>query len=338
MYISLNEISKYPNDRELNWTNEVQGVSHDDDYWYISQQKRLWKIPVGHDLNKDVKKNDPQLDIKSIPIPHTLSKNYDHFGDIDCFDDFLFVPLEKTDSKRTARIACFHASNLKLIGSTLVTLQKNHASWCAVNKADNLLYSSTFDASVIFAYEYTIRNNSFSLRLNHKLNLKNGNGSKFKLKGIQGGVFANLSGNTILFLSSNDDSTRGVNAFEVSTGKRIDYKKIDSDFFTVGEEIEGLTFWDLDNNKAPKIKGQIHVIELDNDIDSDDIKSFYHFRVFESKFVANKNPNKMEVHRFDCTWVNFISFKHRVPYNNLRKALNDGFDGCFYCLKEFNTR
>lgn len=339
MYIYLDKISSYPNNRELAWTDELQGLTHNEDYWFITQQKRLWRIPVGHDLNIDIAQNNLSLDIKSVPIPPELSSEYDHFGDIDCFEDFLFVAMEKTDSTITAKLACFSAATLAYIGSELIPLQTNKAPWCAVNYKDRLLYSSRDkDVSTIFAYQYGIQNNTFKISLNQIVNLKDGDGNDFVLSGIQGGVFANLGGKNSLILTSNEKPNRGINIFEMSSGKRIFYKEIDFDLWAIGEEIEGLTFWDLDNNKAPNIEGQIHVLELDNDIDSDDIKSLHHYRIIESEFVANKSHSKMEVHRFDCTWVNFIDFENRLPFDKLTEALENGFDGCFYCLNDYHKR
>ena len=40
----------YPFDRTHDWSDELNGVTHDADHWYITQKHRLWRFPVGHDL------------------------------------------------------------------------------------------------------------------------------------------------------------------------------------------------------------------------------------------------------------------------------------------------
>jgi len=55
-------------------------------------------------------------------------------------------------------------------------------------------------------------------------------------------------------------------------------------------------------------------------------------------FVANKNPSSLEVHRLDCQHVEEMSQGHKVAYYVLNDALEDGYDGCKYCLPEYHTR
>jgi hypothetical protein len=43
------------------------------------------------------------------------------------------------------------------------------------------------------------------------------------------------------------------------------------------EEPEGITIWDLDDGRAPHIRGQLHVIMLDNDAATDDDLYFKHY-------------------------------------------------------------
>src|SRR4030095_2699791 len=46
------------------------------------------------------------------------------------------------------------------------------------------------------------------------------------------------------------------------------------------EEPEGLTFWDLDaDGRAPGLRGQLHVVLLDNDITNDDDAYVKHYRL-----------------------------------------------------------
>lgn len=53
-----NYLGNYPHEKETGWHQDAQGLTHDQDNWFITQRKRLWKIPVTQDLN-DVDSNDP---------------------------------------------------------------------------------------------------------------------------------------------------------------------------------------------------------------------------------------------------------------------------------------
>lgn len=49
--------------------------------------------------------------------------------------------------------------------------------------------------------------------------------------------------------------------------------------FTDGEELEGLTLWDLDDGRAPGISGQIHVVLINDGGASNDDWYFKHIGV-----------------------------------------------------------
>lgn len=55
-------------------------------------------------------------------------------------------------------------------------------------------------------------------------------------------------------------------------------------------------------------------------------------------YVCNKDSGHMEVHKKDCKWTKKILPKHLAYYCDLKEALDDGFDGCYYCLNDYNTR
>ncbi|WP_456469295.1 hypothetical protein [Archaeoglobus sp.] len=56
------------------------------------------------------------------------------------------------------------------------------------------------------------------------------------------------------------------------------------------------------------------------------------------RFVANRDPLSLEVHRADCIYVEKIYEKNKVGYYSLMDAIKDGYDGCKYCLPEYHTR
>jgi hypothetical protein len=55
-------------------------------------------------------------------------------------------------------------------------------------------------------------------------------------------------------------------------------------------------------------------------------------------YIANRNPESLEVHQRDCEWAHRIAYRNRVYYCDLEEALSSGFDGCAYCLPQHHTR
>jgi hypothetical protein len=55
-------------------------------------------------------------------------------------------------------------------------------------------------------------------------------------------------------------------------------------------------------------------------------------------YIANKNPESLEVHLRDCEWAHRIAYRNRDYYCDLEQALADGFDGCAYCLPQHHSR
>ena len=63
---------------------------------------------------------------------------------------------------------------------------------------------------------------------------------------------------------------------------KVNYDYSDTEIFgkrIYKEELEGLTVWDLDMDQANNIKGQIHLIMIDNIGGADDDLYFKHFSV-----------------------------------------------------------
>lgn len=54
--------------------------------------------------------------------------------------------------------------------------------------------------------------------------------------------------------------------------------------------------------------------------------------------VANTNPSSTELHRSTCIWVTKMTSQHKKAYACIREGLDDGFDGCAFCLPKYHTR
>lgn len=52
-------------------------------------------------------------------------------------------------------------------------------------------------------------------------------------------------------------------------------------------------------------------------------------------YIGNKNT--LELHEPDCTWVENMSEKNKTYYSSIQDALDDGYNGCAFCLEDYNT-
>lgn len=53
-------------------------------------------------------------------------------------------------------------------------------------------------------------------------------------------------------------------------------------------------------------------------------------------YIANRNPKSLEIHVPNCQWAKKISGHHKVPFDDLQLALKRGYNGCRFCLPEYN--
>jgi serine protease AprX len=54
-------------------------------------------------------------------------------------------------------------------------------------------------------------------------------------------------------------------------------------------------------------------------------------------YIANSNPESLEIHLPNCQWAKKISGRHKIPYNDLELALRRGYNGCKFCLPKYST-
>jgi hypothetical protein len=301
-------LGDYPKDRETGWSDDIQGVTHDADNWFIAQTKLLWKFPVGHDLNRRVTAADPARGILRVGVPKEMaSLGYNHFGDIDWYRNYVFVPVTGNvvaqfpgdNRKLPAAIAVFRGSNLSFVGYQ--TTDTTDLGWCAFNPADSLLYTSGWiDPTDPNKHIRKYAVDWVNLAYNGKFTMSkvgtfplHRDGKLATLKVAQGGVFPN---NGRLYMVNgyyNEDAvTRhegGIHVFDVSDGQKgvwigkstngsgdfnYQYKPYDPYY----EEPEGITYWDLNDGRAPGIRGVLHVLLLDNDVTNEDDLYFKHYQ------------------------------------------------------------
>ena len=263
----------YPRDRESGWSHHLNGVTHDEKSWYITQQHRLWKFPVEWDLNNS---------ISGTAFPSTgIPTGHDHFGDLDFYEGHLYVAMEKSEGAPLPPGVAVFDTNLVFIGWAPLQYQAE-ASWCAINPLTGLLYSSNFylDKPIhcaLHVHRPIITETEFKLEFVDVFPLFEVAGGPRLMARVQGGAFSER-GHLYLVV---DDGT-GIVGFDMLRGRQsayiyVDYKP------SKKEELEGITIWDLDNGVAPNIIGQIHLLMIDTftapfGLDVDDLY-FKHYQV-----------------------------------------------------------
>lgn len=200
-----------------NYSNDVQGICHDDEAWYISHgagtdsfnrnHGTIHKVFLNQSLSKDVSASEVQqanctIYNHGILESHRFYKYYDnlnrvvgvkvgdiHIGDIDYFNGYIFAPIYQngTDGSADAQILIFSTETFDLVWKEILYKKENvpfqGLAWCAVNPNDGCLYTS--DGRI---------NNEFSGRnsplMAFKINFEN-------LQNQKGPVFTNVTPNGI---------------------------------------------------------------------------------------------------------------------------------------------
>jgi hypothetical protein len=186
-----------------------------------------------------------------------------------------------------AALAVFRADTLEYVDHAILRGQQKDAAWCAMYPGEPLdvvgvVYSSANDAPPVnrFAFNWNeLRNNKLILTDLPPISLFAGDGSSVRITDMQGGVIS-PSGQLLYLVAGTHTSylpSHGIHVFDLSTGRRIQRSARDVDYFRYDwdpgndpgdcslNEPEGITIWDLDDGRAPHIRGQLHVLMLDND-------------------------------------------------------------------------
>ncbi len=256
-----------PDERQDDWTDECQGVTHDRDHWYITQKGAVWRVPIGKDLRDHFQHGIDGVRRRSIPVA-----GYDHFGDPDFRNGTLYIPLEGKRRflfwtwDRVPRIAAFRGTDLQFLWSRPLPRQQK-AGWCAIDSS-GILYSSNGrvtprterGAGPLFRYRLDGSNLTFIDRVI----LRDEAGTPVVLDSMQGGSFAD---DRHLYIScgyyEDPHPSWGIHLFDLEAERRVTRSTNGSGSFnyefhpggSTDEEPEGLTWWDLDDRNAPGIRG-----------------------------------------------------------------------------------
>lgn len=339
----FNYISTRPTEAETKYAENVQGITHDNSNWFISQEWGLWKIPVSLDLAATFGCGDYGVVCGNLSSVSEISA-YDHVGDIDHYQynestGFLLLSLEDKGRVATPAIAAFNPVNLQYIAHAELQLpqqlsQPRNAPWVAVDP-NGLVYASHEDASgwiyiYSLSWEALARNGTMSLQYVGEFQILDKYGVPL-LVGGQGAVFSD-SGDLLYvnngYYEDYDSRRDGISVFDMQTKRRIAHSTRDSaepfwygydPGFTTAEEPEGLTIWDLDDGRAPNISGQLHVSILDNDLYSDDVYIRHYTNVIyvDSQYSGEElgDPTKP----FDA-----VAEAHEMAWNGARISIKAG--------------
>jgi len=293
---------------ETSWSHDVQGVAHDDNNWFITNTDFIWKIPVERDLNS-VSASSPGVIRRTLSSYPALA-GYAHCGDPDVHrvgaTDYLIVPIEAPNATCTSGlpggVAILRCFDLSYVAHVAFPGQCNDAGWVA-SSGDFLVSSrqhvgapagspsSTTGGLRFYFFDWNLLHTAgvAAIAFDHETEMLNEQGNRLEMVTMQGGEFA--PGGSFLYLLSgfHDDSNQladreGIHVLQTTNFQRVAHSTrgfghfdyyYDPGFNSAGEP-EGLTIWDLDNGRAPGIRGQLHVMRLDNDAFHDDI-AFKHY-------------------------------------------------------------
>ena len=269
---SLRNKADFPSDRSFSWSEEVQGITHDEHNWYISQQNALWRIPAELNLNLSFSGAEKSLGIDRIQIPAPLlAQGYYHMGDIDYYQGYIYVPVE--GRHRPYKLLKVDAVTMQVKGVANFWEQQKHAPYVAINPETGILYTSEFTPNKkvgLYGYRMIDDENGFRIVRETRLVLKNKKGDQLvKVNRIQGGEF-DLATRTLFLVS--DEVDGGIMAFDMDTGnfKYCHYVNYRPGFPNY-EELEGITIWRKDEHHSEGVEGAIHVLMLDNDLNGDEV-------------------------------------------------------------------
>jgi hypothetical protein len=338
---------QWPEDRENGWSEELNGVCHDNDNWFFTQNGVLWKFPVAHNLKAEV---------KSANIAKGIGRNKygHHLGDFDCYKGYLFIPVTGNGSPY---FAVFSANDLSLI--TTQPLQRNGShfeslGWCAINPKDGRLYTSdkhakntiTSNSTPIRIYDIDIaaiqKKSGDFLKYRASLILKDEKGNALTREHMQGGCFDNENhlhiANGYQQMAAGQptwaNDKGGISVFTVPdsiavnatySANRITHSEQKGtfrfQFDGIRQEPQGITYWDLNtDNRAPEIRGVLHAIMLDNLGTGDDDFYFKHY----NRILPNTS---LRVDVFNCMKdENIVASGWFTKYGDKGKELETVYD------------
>lgn len=294
-------IGNNPSNKKTNYSDSLQGVSHNNNQWFFTQETKIHRFDIFLDRQN--------FEITYMPQP-LADLDYDHFGDPEYIEynnnGYLLIPVENGDLGSILSVFRDDTQNNRLIYIGYSILEKqtellntNRAGWVAFNPINRLLYSSSSSIDrhkPVFRYAINfteMENGKEFLTPSTNLQLID-QGREYKIaRSMQGGCF---SPNGLLYLAHgrlNNKEKQGISVFDIQgnflySSKRRErqgtfHYEVHPNFFRF-QEVEGITYWNLDDpidgQNSHRIKGQLHAILLNKRWGTDK----YWFKHFRTEF------------------------------------------------------
>lgn len=307
-------LGRHPEDGKAFYAEDVQGITHDGDAWYITNSNHdpwkgdrfgnLWRWPVGDDLAwspwatpslpPDVTRRGYQ------DVDDLANNNYVHFGPPSYYAPpggpgagYILIPISPGDQGPV--IALFTAEAALVYRGRARLGSQQDAGWAAIDPTTGLVYSSESNAEVrtyrldwarLAQTEAKITDDALTPEASFPL--LDESGQPVCLDSMQGGVISPRGDLLYLVCGYLEDPkpSWGIHVFDMKTHRRI-ARSIDGDEglfqyqFEPGwatyDEPEGLAIWDLDDGRAPGISGQLHVLVLNNNYTESDQVHLCHY-------------------------------------------------------------
>lgn len=221
-----------------------EGLTHDDTHWYVNSKTTIFKA------EKDMKK---VMENKNAIPKELKDQGFKHIGDIDLniADGLIFGGIEQ-GAHTPGIIASWNATDLSLIKYKLT--EQDGMPWVAADSNKRLLYSTAWsDVTRINVFDMDTFEQRNDLTI-YPTKTTNSDGTidnnKFPSE-IQGAAFYNKDPNQLYISINGKESIYKIN---IMTGE-CQFILSDEQYKHHEAEMEGLTFWDLDDGKH----GQMHM-------------------------------------------------------------------------------
>ena len=325
----------YPNDEGAFWfpnDTEVQGVTNDGKYWYITTTGhkdvhgtdywgKLWRIPKSVPLGSNSTSNPEVVSIDMFDIPElNISGNpFWHWGDPDHYvyegRDYILVPIYPKDGN-SGIIACFSSEPFRPLEYISYAHIPLRPGWCAIDN-EGYLYSSTEenDEGHKSLQKYEVNWNALTSTTNHNvlsspqtISLIFKGSAYSGLKHMQGGEFS--PSNELLYLvsggakclgggSGDPAPSDGIHVFQTSNWKEIETSVKswnDIDYFLYSFDNNCINFG-TGGSESPE---GLTIWDLD-DGSADNISGQLHVLIFHwrpGNIFTGSNNHKLSMHHF----------------------------------------
>jgi hypothetical protein len=277
------EVGTFPSNVAYNWTDNVQGVTSDGTWWYITanNDRKRGAYSAARLYRARAQAIDRDLGPSVRPLSHPGLTGCTHVGDLDYRGDAVHVAVDGC-ADRVARVGVFRRETLAYRGMfELPGLSR--AAGVAWNPQDHLLYALNRRLDGLRAYDVRSSQGAFKADFVREIPLLGRGGTRFRGNRVQGLKFSS-GGRAYVVFDNVDFRKGGVYAFDVGpSAARLDrfvlirhgctgeFTCAKNSPLYLGDELEGLL---IEPIASGRYTGDIHVLMIDNGVFEDRV----HFR------------------------------------------------------------